>query len=222
LSGKSPPYPWGTVPSKVIDRLASVKLLTTRTGCGLLAARGLVLTCHHVLPNRSAARSATVTLGVDAVVAPDGTALVPARGRRFDAGRFLSCESLDYTVAAIHGQQTLGIDLLSGVPWASPVLGEALVIVEFKPTRPVGLRLTRTRVSALVGPLVQYSGPTVYGSSGAPVFNRSWQLVAIHHKRGFLPASDGSLTLTSEGVCLTNIAADVADRTGGYFGVSTC
>lgn len=52
---------------------------------------------------------------------------------------------------------------------------------------PLALSLEDNRVIDLLEPRVHYRAPTLPGSSGSPVFNSQWELVALHHA--------GSLTM---------------------------
>lgn len=58
--------------------------------------------------------------------------------------------------------------------------------------------------------VIQYVTDTEYGSSGSPVFNRWWQVVALHHARVQLPQvthADGTVEASQKGNEGINIAA---------------
>lgn len=57
---------------------------------------------------------------------------------------------------------------------------------------------------------VQYLTDTLPGSSGAPVFNDTWQVVALHHSGGMLrePGTKRSF-YRNEGIAITTVLSDI-------------
>jgi hypothetical protein len=57
--------------------------------------------------------------------------------------------------------------------------------------------------------VVQYITSTLTGSSGSPVFNDNWEIVALHHAGGMLPEPDTQRRFfRNEGILIASILAD--------------
>lgn len=181
----------------MVARLVHLRSPSGGTGCGYLVAPDLVLTCHHVVPTRSAAR-------MTAAGGPTG------RRRRFDPGRFATCRTLDWTLLGLERQPGAGPRTGEVARPPRPAPGDELVVVQPRPAEPSGLRLTRVRVTGTAGPFLRYDGPTTYGSSGAPVFDRWWRLVAMHQRRGHLDGAGPSAAIVGEGVRVGAVALALA------------
>jgi hypothetical protein len=70
--------------------------------------------------------------------------------------------------------------------------------------------LTDNKVAAVFGNLVQYSTDTEPGSSGSPVFDQNWQIVALHHRGGNLEGPDGTKYFSNEGISIAAVYRDAA------------
>lgn len=61
--------------------------------------------------------------------------------------------------------------------------------------------------------IVQYLTDTLPGSSGSPVFNSQWDVVALHHSGGWFPVKDGSKVLRNEGININKIITQLRTLT---------
>ncbi len=68
---------------------------------------------------------------------------------------------------------------------------------------------------------VQYVADTMEGSSGSPVFNRKWEVVALHHSGTPYPPDAAGVTLkkawkgrfrVNEGIPMRNILEDFENK----------
>jgi V8-like Glu-specific endopeptidase len=66
------------------------------------------------------------------------------------------------------------------------------------------------RVISVEPPKLTYRTPTEHGSSGSPVFNQQWEVVALHHAGPAFSNSDGN-----EGVLIGDIIAAMAQSING-------
>jgi V8-like Glu-specific endopeptidase len=64
---------------------------------------------------------------------------------------------------------------------ADPVPSEHVIVVQHPNGGYKQIVLTSNYVVAIKGHVLHYTTDTMPGSSGSPVFNDSWQVVAIHH-----------------------------------------
>ncbi|UQY42826.1 DNA/RNA non-specific endonuclease [Mixta hanseatica] len=177
-------------------------------GTGFLTGAGLFVTCFHVLPDRQRAAGYSVEFGYwqneqDKIAATAVYSL--------DADSFWLTspeDKLDCTLVALGEQRAGTADMalpgqivLSDRP-DKHQLGMAVNIIQHPAgaAQQVALRdnylLARGEEGSAAANVLHYTADTDEGSSGAPVFNDSWQLVALHHGA----AQDESGTLINEGI----------------------
>ena len=93
---------------------------------------------------------------------------------------------------------------------ADPVPNEHVVIVQHPNGGLKQIALTANHVLQVKRPYLHYSTDTMPGSSGSPVFNDQWQVIAIHHATG--PSGKvpgGGEWHSNEGVLISAIKADL-------------
>lgn len=161
---------------------------TAGFGTGFLVAPGVVMTNHHVIASAEQARHAVAEFDYE----------LDVRGEDRPVARFavladpapLAHQPLDFCLVAVapraedrrRGIEAHGFLPLSEVP-GKAFVGEYLTIVQ----HPAGERKqVCVRENKLLrfddaGDTLWYATDTVGGSSGSPVFNGSWQVVALHH-----------------------------------------
>jgi len=153
-------------------------------GSGVLIGPGLFLTNNHVLPDAIEARDMAVQFGYEY---DDNGAERPADLCRFAPDKaFHTDESLDFTVVAVDG--------LGGAPPGAKYGSVTLIEATGKALKAEILNVVhhprgdRKRASIRENRMVaeddlwlRYTSDTRDGSSGAPVFNDQWEMVALHH-----------------------------------------
>lgn len=154
-------------------------------GSGFLVSPNLLMTNHHVLPTAEACEACHVEFGHQ----HDRSGNL-SRGvrHRLDPRRFLLLnEELDFTLVALETAQSL--DEWS-LPWC-PMIKKTGKVVVGEPVNIIQHPLGREkqvvfRNNLLVDifedkdVIVHYQADTDRGSSGSPVFNDQWQVVALH------------------------------------------
>jgi endonuclease G len=156
------------------------------------------MTNHHVIPSPDAASRAKVEFDYQLPMENDTRPRTAVRYALDPASTFHTSPEgeLDFTVVAI-ARHAGKPDVLSWgplrlAPDADPVAGEPIQIVQHPNAQLKQIALTGNSVVVeVVPPFVRYHTDTMPGSSGAPIFNDRWQVVAIHHKGG--PANQGIL-----------------------------
>lgn len=148
-------------------------------GTAFLIAPGVLLTNHHVLPDVVTAAEARARANFEAAppLGPEGrAAVVPLNPE----GLFVTNEELDFTFCGVDGLDFLGV-----VPPSRDSLGiaegECVNIIQHPRGRPKEVALRDNQVVKLDQVVVRYCCDTEPGSSGSPVFNNQWMLVALHH-----------------------------------------
>jgi len=154
-------------------------------GTGFLVAPDLLMTNNHVLPLEATAAEAVVELGVELDV--DNRPQLPVQ-LGLDPGRlFVTDVDLDLSLVATtrtaDGQQPG--DVFGWCPLIPAegkiVTGEALNVVGHPAGRPKEIAIRHNELLVVLPQFLHYSSDTQRGSSGSPVFNDQWEMVALHH-----------------------------------------
>jgi endonuclease G len=160
---------------------------------GFLAAPSLLVTNHHVLPDPETASRSLAEFENELDIN-----FVERRGRIFPLQpieAFYTDATLDFTIVAISptghdGTPIADFGVLPMLPMSGKALpGEHVSIIQHPEggTKQVVVRENRlialdaARFPSIGDAFVHYTADTERGSSGAPVFNDQWDLVAIHH-----------------------------------------
>lgn len=154
-------------------------------GTGFLVSPQLLMTNHHVLGHQSVARTSLVEfdyqVGLNGAVLP--TTSFPLALDQF----FFADEDLDYAVVAVQSMGTGGRPL-SGFGW-NPLIeveGKAIVaqwlnLIQHPNGEPKQLGLRENQLLDVLDDFLHYETDTAPGSSGSPVYNDRWEVVALHH-----------------------------------------
>ncbi|NLU68296.1 endonuclease [Streptomyces sp. HNM0574] len=173
-------------------------------GTGFLVSPSLMLTNNHVLSGEEEAARSVIEFNYQDGL--DGSALIPAAFPLEPARFFVTDPALDFTFVAVAGRGTSGEEL-APFGWlrlneaqGKVILGELVNIIQHPNGEPKQLALRENHVVDLLEQFLHYATDTAPGSSGSPVFNDQWEVVALHHAgvplrdaEGRLLAVDGSL-----------------------------
>lgn len=154
---------------------------------GFMIAPGLMLTNHHVFGDENAARGATIEFDYRFNVAGQ----LPAITDTFDLAPdefFAADEGLDFAVVAVQQQADNGATLerrgyLRLYPDSGKVKeSEFVTIIQYPGGEPLRIALRENEVTRAQDneSSIWYRADTAHGSSGAPVFNDSFQVAALH------------------------------------------
>lgn len=152
-------------------------------GTGSLVTPSLVLTNHHVLGDPATAAASVVEFDYqDFLTRPLPN---PPRIFALDPSRvFLADEELDFALVAVAGAPAavaeFGHNPLSGAE-GKAVIGEFVTIVQHPGGEKKRIALRDNRVVDRLELYLHYEADTEPGSSGSPVFNDQWEIVALHH-----------------------------------------
>jgi endonuclease G len=176
-------------------------------GTGILVAPGLVVTNHHVIRTADEARGATLEMDYEE------NRYGPAKSVQsfaLEPGTFFcASQELDFAVVGVAraSQGGAALDRFGYKPLIAQegkiAVGEAVNIIQHPKGEMKQVVIRESRLVDLpdrpgMEPFFHYSGDTERGSSGAPVFNDQWEIVALHHM----------------GVPKTNEAGELVDAQG--------
>lgn len=176
---------------------------TIGSATGFMISPRLLLTNHHVLPTADDAAQSWLHFRYE----------FDALGRMVEScvfgfepsTFFFTDRDLDLTVVAVAPETPEGRQRVARFGWLrlsssmdTVVPGEWLTMVHHPGGRPKQLALRQNLLIKCGDADLWYATETASASSGAPVFNDSWQVVALH--RSGVPARDRSgHVLTSDG-----------------------
>ncbi|GAB3092740.1 DNA/RNA non-specific endonuclease [Lysobacter terrae] len=193
---------WGTTYDFIQVGFLDLGVLTARAvarvayldgrpqGSGFMVSDRLFLTNNHVIPTPEAADAFCVEF--DYQTDARGARMPVTRFRLDPNAFFLTDErdDLDYTLIAVgerlEGPLNLGTFGYCALSSAKDkhALGEFVNIVQHPDGRLKELVLRENRLVARESHVLHYIADTEPGSSGSPVFNDQWQVVALHHWGG--------------------------------------
>jgi Trypsin-like peptidase domain len=199
-------------------------------GTGFLVAPDILLTNHHVINSIDVARSAWCIFNFQ--VGVDNRPLEAVAVRLEPERLFLTSPlggGLDYTFVAIDasaGRQFGFIPMVRSAFTVHP--GDSANIIQHPEGGHKKITLQENEVLQDTGVVLHYASDTLGGSSGSPVFNNRWELIALHHASkkndNRIPlGSDGSVPdFLNEGIKVSAIASDLESRieTGRSTGVA--
>ncbi|MEV8553757.1 endonuclease [Streptomyces glaucescens] len=154
-------------------------------GTGFMVSPSLLLTNNHVLRGPEPASRATVAFAFQDRV--DGGPLVPAVFALEPHRFFVTDRALDYSLVAVAPRGTQGEALSSfgrlvlSEAQGKVIIGEFVNIVQHPRGEPKQIALRDNQVVDLLERFLHYVCDTREGSSGSPVFNDQWEVVALHH-----------------------------------------
>lgn len=151
-------------------------------GTGFLVSAHLLLTNHHVLPSADVAAASTLEL--DFQRALDGSAARVVELRLDPATFFVADQDLDFALVEVAGAPAatapFGWCRLTAAQ-GTVVIGENVSIVQHPRGREKEVVLRENTLVDIPEQVLHYVTDTEPGSSGSPVFNDQWEVVALHH-----------------------------------------
>lgn len=178
-------------------------------GTGFLIAPNLLMTNHHVISDPDLAKQSQAEFNYQ----QDSAGKYPLTYRyHLNPAVFHTSPlgKLDYTIVGIKPAPELPPlekwGRLELNPSADPIPAEHVVIIQHPNGGLKQIALTANQVVKLKQPYLLYTTDTMPGSSGAPVFNDLWQVIAIHHA-GINPKGKVR-SYTNEGVLMSAVKAD--------------
>jgi DNA/RNA endonuclease G (NUC1)/V8-like Glu-specific endopeptidase len=178
-------------------------------GTGFLVWPGLLMTNNHVLKSEEAASFSTVQFDYQENDA--GVLGSPSEFHLDPEAFFFTSKELDVTLVCVRDESVEADRRLDEFGWnvlnesdGEILIGERVNIIQHPGGEPKQLALRENQVVGMPeGRFVHYKTDTAPGSSGSPVFNDQWEVVALHHS-GVPRRNDAGEILTSDGAVWTS------------------
>ncbi len=176
-------------------------------GTGFLVSPRLLVTNNHVLDSADRARACVVEFNFQAGL--DGRARTPVRFALEPETFFVTspAKELDFAVVAVAEQAEAGEQLAEfgfnplGALEDEILAGESVTIIQHPNGEPKQIALRENLVLKFPeagDQFLHYQTDTTPGSSGSPVYNDQWEVVALHHS-GFARRDGQGNILTPDG-----------------------
>lgn len=199
---------------------------TGELGTGFMCAPGLFITNLHVLQSPADAISATVEFDF---LEEDGVEPTKFRLNPEECFVYDDVASRDFVIAAI-GNRISGPKPHKAFGWCplsdasnKHSIGEFANIIQHPDGRPKQVVLQDNLIAARSDFALHYLADTEGGSSGSPVFNNAWQVIALHHWgaalhemgdafEGMEPAHNYDPRSVNEGIRISQIVTFIRER----------
>ncbi|WP_309570357.1 trypsin-like peptidase domain-containing protein, partial [Deinococcus sp.] len=211
--------PVGARASRAVARIV-IDAGRTPLGTGFLVSPRVLITNNHVLEDANGAADAWAQFNyeLDETFTPRSPDIYALRPDLFFHA--VSWEDLDFTLVAV-GERLRGAGTLAAQGYCplsdrpdKHAKGAAVNIVQHPGGDYKKVVLRGNRIVARTDMALHYEADTEGGSSGSPVFNDAWEVVALHHWGAphlSTTGADGQLlgTMVNEGVRISSIVASL-------------
>jgi endonuclease G len=173
-------------------------------GSGFVVSGGRCITNHHVVPSAYVADNSYVEFNVEEDLA--GRLALPCRFA-LDGKAIKVDAELDVCVVGLkeasNGTPIADWGCLEFEATSVPKVGDHVTIIQHPGGGPKQIAITANQVVNVYAHRLQYSTDTMPGSSGSPVFNDDWKVVAIHRMGGNVVVNDkGDKMFANEGILM--------------------
>ncbi|HMG92324.1 MAG TPA: trypsin-like peptidase domain-containing protein [Chryseolinea sp.] len=174
----------GLMKSKAVCRIVISRNGVDEVGTGFLLQKNFLVTNHHVIRDPATASIARIEFNYEEAVGGNAIkavpfSLIPDEGFETDLPG-------DWSAVKIQGDANERFGFLELQPVAKVSKKDFVNIIQHPGGRQKQIGLYHNIVTFSNDKIVQYLTDTEPGSSGSPVFNSKWQVVALHHSGGML------------------------------------
>lgn len=164
--------------------VAKVQFGDGESGSGFLLRDNVFVTNHHVIPDPGRAAAAELLFNYQKSAA--GLDLTPSSFRLDPDRGFATSDEHDWTLVRVSGDANAEWGAIK-IKEVDVSVTERVNIIQHPSGGPKQIAIYHN-VVAYAGPdRIQYLTDTLPGSSGSPVFDSKWQVVALHRSGGWIP-----------------------------------
>jgi endonuclease G len=182
-------------------------------GTGSLVTSRLLLTNHHVLPDAETAAASEIEFNFEDGI--DGQPLQPRLFPLDPTTFFLADEKLDFALVAV-GASAQDLAEFGFNPTiraqGKAIAGDFVTIVQHPEGQKKQVALRDNRVVDVLDDFLHYEADTQPGSSGSPVFNDQWELIALHHASVPAPDHPELGKFVNEGIRVSQLLAFIGKQ----------
>lgn len=188
-----------------------VRVVTDESlGSGFVVNGGYLMTNNHVIPSVDVA--SVSTLQFDYELNSNGN-LKPYKEFSLDAGgkfSFFTSAENDWTVVKIKDFDKASLKMFGYIPLRPIAIekNDFVNIIQHPGGEHKQIALYHNQVTNVSNSRIQYLTDTLPGSSGSPVFDSKWNLVALHH-RGNRITKNGKDILFNQGININLISKEL-------------
>ena len=185
------------------------------TGTGFLVSPEVLITNNHVLPDINSAAFAVAEFNYQK---DESFNDCPVYRFSLNPQRFFMTDwKLDFTLVSVNPTSHTGEDL-KNIPWIKLISQKGKIkeednvsIIQHPDGKMKHITVRENQVIFMLKDFIHYTTDTKRGSSGSPVFNDQWQVVAVHHSG--VPDPDNSRNwIANEGTRISSIASSVKSK----------
>jgi endonuclease G len=155
-------------------------------GSGFLVAPGVLMTNNHVINDAALARRSIVWFDYEKDT--DGRDKEHVEFSMIDEGQTITVADLDFALVRLAPNDRTGSIPVANYRWlklsstpGKTLENEYLTVIQHPAAERKQVCVRENRLLKYEANTVWYQTDTLGGSSGSPVFNQSWQVVALHH-----------------------------------------
>jgi V8-like Glu-specific endopeptidase len=186
-------------------------------GTGFVLKNGYLMTNDHVIPNRDRAATSKIVFDFEEDIYGNMRKTSEFRLDPDDAV-FSPVTELDYAYIKIKDNMANPLSnwgFLELDTFTDPQVGNPVNIIQHPLGQTKQIALTANKILGISDPKLLYETDTERGSSGSPVFNNDWKVIALHHAGK--TEEDGGLVIDSstgerrganEGILIRKIVHD--------------
>jgi len=172
-------------------------------GTGFLIGENLVMTNNHVIASKNDAKRSYIEFNYQ-----EDENEIPTNSTAFSLDPdklFITSRNLDFTIVYANSTSYDGRNNLSDFDYLELIedigklqVGERVSIIQHPNGERKQVALRNNEVVDIFDQFVHYQTDTQPGSSGSPVFNEDWEVVALHHSGAPQRDNNGNI-LTKDG-----------------------
>ncbi len=189
------------------------------SGTGFLVSENVLMTNNHVIDSMGTALHSIAEFNYqdDVNFMPCPTCSFRLKPEQF----FVTDEELDFTLVALKDnpsseKRPKDFGHLRLIPEEGKILeGEYVSIIQHPNGGPKAVTIRENKVSCIFDDFIHYLTDTEPGSSGSPVFNDQWIVVALHHS-GVPNPNKKNAWIANEGIRISSISNYFAKKFNAF------